>query len=274
LNVSREPADEEMVTHTAVDRLAIAGVDAVALKPTEHDLRRARELPVGTVAVDYEGREHIPSAELLQHLAPEREVRLTIPVRADGFDPLGEAGRLEWLPSGVDSILVAGHGASLTDDELRRAIAPQLSAARKRFPEAWLGTEGVERISTALGGPQYELLSKSTHSDLKALRAAGFEDTIAVYAPTVLTADTDALLNALGAYVSRRRPVRASLPDADVAPDASATGETRETLLEAIPRYGLVGTPNAVGEQAKALREAGADVIVSYPARGLGAFLD
>lgn len=263
-----------MATHTAGDRLAIAGVDAVALKPTEHDLSRARDLPVGTVAVDYEGREHIPPAELLRQLATEREVRFTIPVRADGFDPLGEAGQLEWLPSGVDSILVAGHGAYLTDDELPRAIAPRLSAARERFPEAWLGTEGVERISAALGGPQYELLSKATSRDLQALRAAGFEETIAVYAPTVLTADTDALLDALGAYVARRRPVRASLPDTDVTPTASATGKTRETLLEAIQRCALVGTPAAVGEQAEALREAGADVIVSYPARGLEAFLD
>lgn len=262
-----------MATRTADDHLSTAGIDAVALKPAEHDLTRATELPVGTVAIDYEGREHVPDPELLERLAADREVRLTLPVRADGFDPLGADDRLHQLPPAVDAVLVAGHRAYLTANELRRAVAPRLGAARTRFPNAWIGTEGVERISTVLGGPQYELLSKTTDDDLRALRAAGFDDTIAVYAPTVLTDNDDALLDALGAYVARRGPVTTALP-ADAGTDASVTGRAREVLLDAIRHYALVGTPPTIGDRVEQLRDAGADVIVGYPARGLDAFLE
>lgn len=261
-----------MATRTANDHLSISGIDAVALKPAEHDLTRVAELPVGTVAIDYEGREHVPDPELLRRLAADREVRLTLPVRADGFDPLGADDQLGRLPSTVDTVLVAGHGAYLTDDERKRAVAPRLGAARERFPNAWIGTEGVERISTALGGPQYELLSKTTDADLRALRTAGFSDTIAVYAPTVLSEDDDVLLDALGPYVARRSAVEAALP-AGAETDASVTGRAREVLSDAIQHYALVGAPSAVGDRVEQLREAGADVIVSYPARGLDAFL-
>jgi hypothetical protein len=264
---------EQMATRTADDRLAIAGIDAVALKPTEHDLRRARALPVGTIAIDYEGRDHVPTSALLKELAADREVRLTLPIRADEFDPLGDDRQLDRLPSAVDAVLVAGHGAYLTDEEAERAIAPRIRAARERFPEAWIGTEGIERLSAATGGPQYELLSGSTRRDLRALRAAGVEETLAVYAPTVLSEDEDDLLDALGGYVARRGPVADALSDR-TATDASATGQDRETLLDAIDDYALVGAPATVSERVERLREAGADVIVGYPARGLDAVLD
>jgi hypothetical protein len=260
---------EQMATRSAADRLATAGIDAVALKPTEHDLRQAEELAVGTIAIDYEGREHVPDPDLLAELAAEREVRLTLPVRADGFDPLGEDDRLAELSPGIDPVLVAGHGAYLTGEERRRAIAPRLAAARERFPDAWLGTEGIERLATALGGPQYELLSETTRTDLRALRAAGFADTVAIYAPIVLSEDEDDLLDALGGYVARRGAVRTALPEAAAA-DANATGDTREVLLDAIDDYALVGTPQTIGDRTERLRAAGADVIVGYPARGLG----
>jgi alkanesulfonate monooxygenase SsuD/methylene tetrahydromethanopterin reductase-like flavin-dependent oxidoreductase (luciferase family) len=262
-----------MATRTADDRLTIAGIDAVALKPAEHDLRRARALPVGTIAIDYEGRDHVPTHALLEELAADREVRLTLPIRADGFDPLGDDTQLDRLPPAVDAVLVAGHGAYLTGEESERAIAPRLRAARERFPEAWIGTEGIERLSAATGGPQYELLSGSTPRDLRALRAAGFDATLAVYAPTVLSEDEDDLLDALGSYVARRGPVADTLSE-DTATDASATGQDRETLLDAIDDYALVGSPETVSKRVEGLRAAGADVIVGYPARGLDTLLD
>ena len=45
------------------------GIDAVALKPAEVDVERAVDLDVDTLAVDYEGREHLPSPETLADLA-------------------------------------------------------------------------------------------------------------------------------------------------------------------------------------------------------------
>lgn len=248
--------------------LADVGVDAVALKPTEVDVRRAPGLSVETLTIDYEGREHVPDSDLLADVAADREVRLTLPVRADGFDPLGDDDRFDELPPGVDPVLVAGHSAYLTEEERRRAIAPRLRAARERFPEAWLGTEGIERIATALGGPQYELLSETTRADLRALRATGFPDTVAIYAPTVLSEDEEVLLDALGPYVARRGAVATALPDG-AETDASATGRAREVLLDAVDDYALVGSPETVRERADRLREAGADVIVGYPAHGL-----
>lgn len=262
-----------MATRTAEDRIAVAGIDAVALKPTEHDFGRVRQLPVETIAVDYEGPEHVPSTSTLRDLAADRTVRLTLPIRADGFDPLGEDDRLAQLPSVVEAVLVAGHSAYLTAEERTRSIAPRLRAGRKRFPNAWIGTEGIERTALAAGGPQYELLSATTDADLRKLRAAGFEETIAVYAPVVLSAADDALLDALGAYVARRDAVAEALPPG-AGTDAGATGDARETLLRAIEDYALAGEPEAVSRRVRQLREAGVDVIVGYPARGLDAFLD
>ncbi len=52
-------------------------------------------------------------------------------------------------------VLVAGHGAYLTDDEAARAVAPRLRAAVD-VPAPWVGTEGIERLALAVGGTQYD----------------------------------------------------------------------------------------------------------------------
>ncbi len=192
-----------------------AGIDAAALKPAECDVSRAVDLPVDSVAIDYEGREHFPDAATLEAIAAEKSLYVTTPVRADGFDPLGDDSLLDRIPDRARRLLVAGHGAYLDESEASRAIAPRFGAARKAAPDAWIGTEGVERLALAAGGTQYELLSRSTDRDARALRAAGFDGEIAVYAPTVLTDDEDAVLEAVGAYVSRRRPVARALPGGD-----------------------------------------------------------
>lgn len=249
------------------------GLDAVALKPTECDVSRAATLPVETLAIDYEGREHLPEAETLSALAAEKDVYVTTPVRADGFDPLGDDSLAAALPSSVNRVLVAGHSAYLTDEERKRAVAPRLGAARKRAPDAWVGTEGIERVAMATEGTQYDLLSRSTDRDLKALRAAGFDGEIAVYAPTVLTDDEDTILDAVGSYTARRRPVASALPD-DASTDAATEGRAREVLSKAVRDYALVGRPETVANRVAELKTAGADRIVGYPARGLGEFRD
>jgi len=249
-------------------RLVAAGIDAVALKPSEMDLSRAHDLPVDTITVDYEGREHVPSQGTFAELGASFECRVTVPVRADGFDPLGDDTLHASLPEDLREVVVAGHPAYLTDEERRRAVAPRLGAAAEAATDPWVGTEGVERVALAVGGTQFDLLSRTTERDARALRAAGFEDKIAVYAPTVLADDPDTILDAVGAYAGRRGPVRAALPD-DAPTDSRATGETRETLLAACRDYALVGNPATVAEQIDALQEAGVDRIVAYPARGL-----
>ncbi|WP_121822232.1 DUF7388 family protein [Halostella salina] len=250
---------------------ALAGLDAVALKPSECRVERAAELPVDTVAVDYEGRDHLPDAETLAALAADREVLVTTPVRADGFDPLGDDSLSDGLPDGVRRVLVAGHPAYLSEAEAARAVAPRLGEAVERFPDAWVGTEGVERIALAAGGTQYELLSRTTERDLRALRDAGLAEEVAVYAPTVLTDDEDAVLDAVGDYAARRKPVARALPDG--APtDSAATGRAREVLSKAVRDYALVGSRETVRERVADLKDAGATTVVGYPARGVDAF--
>jgi hypothetical protein len=251
--------------------VSVAGLDAVALKPKECDVRRALDVPLPTVAIDYEGREHLPDPDVLAALATEKEVRLTTPVRADGFDPLGDDSLWAAVPSTVRRVLVAGHSAYLTDEEAERTVAPRLHTARQRVPDAWVGTEGIERIALAAGGTQYELLSRSTIRDVRALRAAGFDGEVALYAPTVLTDDEDEALDAVGAYAARRRPVASALPDG--APtDATATGRARDVLAAAVSDYALVGGPDAVRRRVRELKEAGVDTVVGYPARGVDEF--
>ncbi|XVH30650.1 DUF7388 family protein [Haloferacaceae archaeon DSL9] len=252
--------------------VSATGLDAAALKPTECAIERASEIPLETVAIDYEGREHLPDPEALATLAASKRVRVTTPVRADGFDPLGDDSLVETIPEAVERVLVAGHSAYLTPEEGKRAIAPRLGAALETAPESWVGTEGIERIALAAGGTQYELLSRSTERDLRALRAAGFDGTVAVYAPTVLSADEDEILDAVGAYVARRRPVARALPDG-ASVDGSATGRARAVLLKASRDYALIGTPAEIREQVDALKDAGADTLVGHPARGIDEFL-
>lgn len=244
------------------------------MKPTECDVRRALDLPFDTVAIDYEGAANLPDAETLERLAREKTVRLTTPVRADGFDPLGDDSLDAHIPDGVKRVLVAGHPAYLSPEEVDRAVAPRLRAARERAPDAWVGTEGIERLALAAGGTQFELLSRTTDRDLRALRAAGFDGDVGVYAPTVLTDDEDAVLDAVGPYVARRRPVARALPETSGAVDARATGNARQVLLSAAADYALVGTPADVRRRVADLTEAGADFVVGYPAGGVEEFLD
>jgi len=252
--------------------VADTGIDAAALKPAECDVSRAAELPLSTVVVDYEGVEHLPDRGTLAALAGELDLRVTTPVRADGFDPLGDDAHDAWLPDGVGRVLVAGHPAYLDDEERGRAVAPRLGAAVERHPDAWVGTESVERIALAAGGTQFELLSRTTERDVRALRAAGHDGEIAVYAPTVLSGDDDAVLDAVGDFVARRGPVAAALPDGAAAGSAAA-GRAREVLLAAADDYALVGSDREVRERVAALKEAGVDLVVGYPARGPGEFL-
>lgn len=247
-----------------------AGLDALALKPKEHDLSRAVDLPVDTLNVDYEGHDHFPSRDTLEALATDRTVLATTPVRADGFDPLGDDSALP-LPDGVGRVLVAGHSAYLSETEATRAIAPRLRAAREAAPDAWVGTEGIERLALAAGGTQYELLSGQTDRSVRALRAAGYDGEVACYAPVALTDDEDTILDAVGGYAARRGPVAQALPEG-AATDGDATGRAREVLSQAVRDYALVGDAGTVREQTDALREAGVDTVVGYPARGLDAF--
>ncbi|WP_232687348.1 DUF7388 family protein [Halobacterium zhouii] len=250
-------------------RAAVAGIDAVALKPTECDVSRI-DLPesVRTVTIDYEGREHLPSAETLEALAADREVRVTTPVRADGFDPLGDDSLAAALPDDVGRVVVAGHGAYLSEEEVERAIAPRIGAATSANGGAWVGTEGVERAALATGATQFELLSRDTERSVRALRAAGFDGGIVVYAPTVLADDENEILDAVGAYTARRKPVQRALPDS--APtDGAASGRAREVLSQAVRDYALVGTERTVAERVTELERAGADRVVAYPAQGV-----
>jgi len=251
--------------------LARADIDGVALKPREHDLERAAELPADLLNVDYEGRDPFPATSSLSNLAVDRRVLATTPVRADGFDPLGDDSLLP-LPDGVGRVLVAGNPAYLTDDERKRAVAPRFGAAREDAPDAWVGTEGVERVALASGGPQYELLSRTTVRDVRALRAAGYSGDIALYAPVVLSEDEDAVLDAVGAYAARRGPVKRALPD-DPVVDGRASGRAREVLSQAVRDYALVGNVDDVADRVGRLREAGVDTVVGYPARGLDEFM-
>lgn len=253
-------------------KFAETGIDAVAVKPAEHDLDRVADLPVGTLAVDFEGREHVPGPDRLRALAASHDVRLTVPVRADGFDPLGNDRVVARLPQAVGRVLVAGNPAYLRGHEQRRAIAPRLRAAAEAAADPWIGTESVERLALAIGGTQFELLSAATRQDVGALRAAGVDAPVAVYAPTVLTDDEDAILDAVGPYAARRRAVTERLPEG-VPTDSSITGDARETLLSACRDYALAGDPSVVARRVGELRDAGVDEVVSYPARGLDAIL-
>lgn len=258
------------MSELAAATLAEVGIDAVALKPAEVDLRRAQALDVEMATVDYEGREHVPAPDVLADLAASFDVRATVPVRADGFDPLGDDELRTRLPDGVGEVLVAGHPAYLSETERRRAVAPRLKAASTDAGDPWVGTEGVERLALAVGGTQFDLLSTATAREVKALRSAGFDGDIAVYAPTVLTDDEDDVLDAVGAYAARRGHVRTRLP-ADVPRDHTITGTARETLLDACHEYALVGDPETVAGRVSELHDAGVDHVVGYPARGLDA---
>ena len=249
------------------------GLDGLAVKPTECDVAAVDDLPVETLIIDYEGRESLPDRGVLESLAETVSLRLTTPVRADGFDPLGDESLVETLPESVGRVLVAGHPAYLEETERRRAVAPRLGAAVRQCANPWVGTESVERIALATGATQFELLSGRTARAVEALRAAGFDGNVSVYAPTVVTEDEDEVLDAVGAYVARRAPVARAIPEG-AAVDAEATGDVRETLLEAATKYALVGTESTVRERTDDLRRAGVSTVVGYPAAGLDTFFE
>jgi hypothetical protein len=266
-------SDACVATTARESALANTGIDAVALKPTEHDLGSVQDLGVSTVAVDYEGRDNLPGADELTTLAEDHEVVATTPVRADGFDPLGDDSLLrEWLPDGVSRAVVAGHPAYLSESERSRAVAPRFGAAVETAGDAWVGTEGVERIALATGKTQYELLSRGVEQSIRSLRAAGFAGDVAVYAPTVLSDDEDEILDAVGEYVARRGAVAKALPDG-AETDATATGRAREVLSKAARDFALVGSTATVRERVADLEDAGATEIVAYPAGGIEDFL-
>ncbi|ERH13610.1 MAG: hypothetical protein J07HB67_02651 [halophilic archaeon J07HB67] len=188
------------------------------------------------------------------------------------------------LPTAAGRVLVAGNGAYLDETEQSRAVAPRLGAAVETARavvdetagvsrEPWVGTESVERVALAAGGVQYELLSRRTAADLRGLRAAGFDGGVAVYAPTVPSTDEDTILDAVGGYTARRRPVQRALPDG-AATDASATGRAREVLEQAVRDYALVGSVSTIRDRVAELKSAGADSVVGYPAAGVETFAD
>lgn len=256
------------MTDRAGEGLAAVGVDAAALKPSEVDVRRATALDVDLVTIDYEGRDHLPSMADIDALRESATVRVTIPVRADGFDPMGDDHLWHMLPDDVGHVLVAGHPAYLSEAERDRALAPRFKEATEKCMDPWIGTEGIERIAMALGGTQFELLTGRTERTVEALRTAGFDGDIAVYAPTALAADDDAILDAVGSYAARRQAVAARLPR-ECPHDCRITGQARDILLDACQTYGLVGDSASVAERIESLRAAGVDHIVAYPARGV-----
>lgn len=263
-----------MTSQQSQQPFARVGFDALALKPTECDVSRVSDLDlaVESVVIDYEGREHLPSADDLRALAERGTVYLTTPVRANGFDPLGDDSLVEWIPEDVGRIFVAGHAAYLSTTERNRAVAPRLRSAldSESTPTPWVGTEGIERIALAAGGVQYELLTRETHKSVRALRAAGYDGGVSVYAPTVISGDENEILDAVGGYVARRRSVRKALAERTDEPstDRRASGAVRDHLLTAVREFALVGDRETIRQRIDALYEAGVDTVVGYPAAG------
>jgi len=246
----------------------LGAVDGLAVKPASMDLDAVAALPVDRVIVDYEGRDVFPDPATLRNLARDRTVRVTVPVRADGFDPQGDHHLARTIPAAVDRVLVAGHPAYLSGGERRRAIGPRLVAAAAATTDPWIGTAGIERLALAVGGTQFELLDRRTEPSVLTLRGAGVDADIAVYAPVVPTTDDDRILNAIGGYVARRPAVRAAIPD-DATTDAGATGRVRERLLAAAEDVALVGTPATIADRIDALYAVGVDTVIAHPAAGL-----
>lgn len=249
--------------------LAAAGFDAVAVKPTKADPRRVARRFEGTVVLDFEGVDHLPDPGTIETIGADRGVVTTLPVRVDGFDPLGDDRLLDTYAAIARPAFVAGNAAYLEAHERRRGVAQRLRVALDRHPTAWVGTEGIERVALSTGATQYELLSSRTAREMRAMRAAGFTGDIVVYAPTVLSEDDDVALDALGGYVARRRPVAERLP-AGADTDAEATGRTREILVSAIDDYAVVGSAAEVADRLATLRKAGVTTVVGYPAGGRG----
>jgi len=98
------------------------------------------------------------------------------------------------------------------------------------------------------------------------MRADGFDGTVAVDAPTVLTDGPDGV----DGYLART-PVPRRLPDG-AATDGPAAGPDRSTLLEAATDFRLVGDDPTVRNRLGTRRSVGLDRVVASPARGLEVF--
>lgn len=59
------------MTTTPVDAALAAGIDGIAVKPTECDLPAATERSPDTLVVDYEGAEYVPEPATLGALDDE-----------------------------------------------------------------------------------------------------------------------------------------------------------------------------------------------------------
>ena len=256
---------------TSQDELRETGLTGVALKPTEVDVSGITELPLSTAVLDFEGIDHLPTRSTLERLADRVDLRVTVPVRADGFDPLGDDSAFDRIPAGVDHVLVAGNPAYLGTEERRRPIAPRFGAALDRANDPWVGTESVERLALATGVGQFELLGPTTERDFRGLREAGFDGHLAVYAPTVVSPDDAVVLDAVGDYLARRDPVREQLPR-EARTDRRAAGPIRETLLNAAAEYVIAGGASEIQARVDTLLDAGADSVIAYPAEGLERF--
>lgn len=248
-----------MIKHA--NRLATAGFDAIAIKPSSQSITSIDPSQIDAIVIDFEGPAHLPDPNQVAELSEESHVTLTAPVRADGFDPLGDDGLFDQFEEADRFALVAGNGAYLTEGEQRKAIAPRLGRAIKRYPDAWVGTEGIERLALATGASQFELLSPDTPNMLTGLRSAGFDGEIALYAPTVVTDDRQVALSELKSYLSRRRRVKRALSN------GSATHtDPQDVLLQAMDDYALVGDESSIAQQIESLKTAGATTVVGYPA--------
>jgi alkanesulfonate monooxygenase SsuD/methylene tetrahydromethanopterin reductase-like flavin-dependent oxidoreductase (luciferase family) len=58
------------------------------------------------------------------------------------------------------------------------------------------------------------------------------------------------------------------------ATDSNAAGRAREVMTTAVRDYALVGDVDTVSERVAALKDAGADLVVGYPARGPAEFAE
>lgn len=258
--------EQAMMTETITDVIRTTDIDGIAVKPSQGPIVQALHFDTDRVTIDFEGHDHVPSINSLEELAERKSVRVTVPIRADGFDPLGDDSILQLLPASVGTVLVAGHPAYLQEEERRRAIAPRLRAALETFPNAWVGCEGIEALAKASGATQFLLLSDRTEDDLSELGASGIEDDIAIYAPVVASNNPDYILDAIGDYVARRRPVRATLVNENRT-DHTATDPDRTHLIRSAKQYALVGTTKEIDDRITGLKNAGADYVIGYPAR-------
>lgn len=251
---------------TQLEVISDVGFDAVAAKPSHTDLVELTSSPVEHMVIDFEGREHYPSDTTLRKLKETTDIRVTIPIRADGFDPLGDRHHLDSLPPETKVVLVAGNPAYLTEDELRRPIAPRIGAATDEFSDAWIGTEGIPRIALAASAPLFYLLSPQSTRTIQKIRSAGYTGTIAVYAPTLVSAETETILDTLGPYTFRREPVRRKL---ETESFSELDSTDREILLRETQNYALTGSVSEINTQITNLKTQGVDTVVTYLPTGL-----